>query len=63
LTTVSGDSDGQQLLLRAIENAAARVLDGEMPAPWAGHQLVALVRFWGYRGYQLAMPDASLAST
>jgi hypothetical protein len=55
---MSGDSDDQQLLLSAIENAAARVLDEQMPAPWAGHQLVALVRYWGYGGHQLAMPDA-----
>jgi hypothetical protein len=53
-----GDSGDQLLLLRAIEDAAARVLEEEMPAPWAGHQLVALVRYWGYRGHDLAMPDA-----
>jgi hypothetical protein len=52
-----GERDEQQLLA-AIENAAARVLDGEMPVPWAGHQLVALVRYWGYAGYELAMPEA-----
>jgi hypothetical protein len=58
LTAMSGDSDAQQLLLRAIEKAAARVLEEQMPVPWAGHQLVALVRYWGYGGYHLAMPDA-----
>jgi hypothetical protein len=54
----SGDPDPQELLLAAIESAAARVLDGEMPVPWAGHQLVALVRLWGDGGYELRMPEA-----
>ena len=44
--------------MSAIENAAARVLEQRMPVPWSGHQLVALVRFWGYEGHDLAMPDA-----
>jgi hypothetical protein len=58
LTAVPRDRDPQELLLSAIENAAAKVLEGKMPVPWSGHQLVALVRFWGYAGYDLAMPDA-----
>jgi len=53
-----GDRDAQALLLAAIERAAARVIDAEMPAPWSGHQLVALVRYWGYGGNDFAMPDA-----
>ena len=52
------DRDPQELLLSAIENAAAKVLDGKMPVPWSGHQLVALVRFWGYAGHDLPMPEA-----
>jgi hypothetical protein len=53
-----GERDPEELLLAAIESAAARVLDGQMPAPWAGHQLVALIRLWGYGGYDFAMPEA-----
>jgi hypothetical protein len=52
------DGDPQELLRTAIENAATRVLDEKMPVPWSGHQLVALVRFWGYAGHDLEMPDA-----
>ncbi|HEX4483678.1 MAG TPA: hypothetical protein VH081_07810 [Solirubrobacteraceae bacterium] len=55
---MSGESDRDELLLEAIESAAARTLDGEMPVPWAGHQLVALVRLWRSGGYGLAMPEA-----
>jgi hypothetical protein len=58
LAAVLRDRDPQELLLGAIEDAAARVLDGEMPAPWSGHQLVALVRFWGEAGDDLATPEA-----
>jgi hypothetical protein len=54
---MAGDRDAEPLL-RAIENAAARVLDGQMPVPWSGHQLVALVRYWGYAGCDFAMPEA-----
>ncbi len=55
---MGGDRDAEALLLAAIERAAERVLEEAMPAPWSGHQLLALVRYWGYGGYDLAMPDA-----
>jgi hypothetical protein len=55
---MAGDRDAEVLLLAAIERAAERVLEAEMPAPWSGHQLVALVRHWGYGGYDFATPDA-----
>ena len=58
---MAAESDAETLLLMAIERAAARVLDAEMPVPWSGHQLVALVRYWGYGGYDFAMPDAFAA--
>jgi hypothetical protein len=58
LAAVPRDQDRQELLLNAIANAAAQVLDAKMPVPWSGHQLVALVRFWGYAGHDLAMPEA-----
>jgi hypothetical protein len=55
---MGGDRDTEALLLAAIERAAARVLEAQMPAPWSGHQLVALVRYWGYGGCDFVMPDA-----
>jgi hypothetical protein len=55
---VRRDRDQRELLLGAIESTAAQVLGGEMPVPWSGHQLVALVRFWGDAGDDLAMPEA-----
>ncbi len=48
----------RELLLSDIRNSAGRVIEAEMPATWSGHQLVALIRHWGYRGMDLPMPDA-----
>ena len=58
---MAGDRDAEAQLLVALERAAERVLEARMPAPWSGHQLVALVRYWGYGGYDFAMPDAFAA--
>lgn len=41
-----------------VEQLAADVADGKMRPDWGGHQLVALVRYWGYRGHDWDMPDA-----
>lgn len=32
--------------------------EGALPAEAAGHQLIALVRRWGYRGFDFEMPEA-----
>lgn len=52
------EQDAQKVLERSIEHAAKRVLEGKLPAAWAGEQLVALIRHWGYLGYDWEMPDA-----
>jgi hypothetical protein len=41
------DGDAQAMLGRSIEHAAERVIEGKLPAAWAGEQLVALIRHWG----------------
>jgi hypothetical protein len=53
-----GDSEARVLLERSIERAARQVLEGKLPAAWAGEQLVSLIRHWGYLGYDWDMPDA-----
>jgi hypothetical protein len=50
--------DERAVLARAIERGARRVVEGELPPAWAGHQLVALVRYWGYGGRDWPMPEA-----
>ena len=52
------DDDARALLERSIEDAAHQVLDAKLPTTWAGHQLVALIRHWGYLGHDWEMPDA-----
>jgi len=52
------NQDPRALLLSDIRNSAGHVIEAEMPAAWSGHQLVALIRHWGYRGMDLPMPDA-----
>jgi hypothetical protein len=52
------DGDAQAMLGRSIEHAAERVIEGKLPAAWAGEQLVALIRHWGYLGHDWQMPDA-----
>jgi hypothetical protein len=52
------NQDPRALLLSDIRNSAGRVIEAETPAAWSGHQLVALIRHWGYRGMDLPMPDA-----
>ncbi len=52
------NQDPRALLLSDIRNSAGRVIEAKMPAAWSGHQLVALIRHWGYRGMDLPMPDA-----
>jgi hypothetical protein len=51
-------TDLQRLLLSNIGDASRRVLDGKMPVAWAGSQLAALIRFWGYKGFDFPMPTA-----
>ena len=51
------EKDAQKVLERSIEHAASRVLEGKLPAVWAGEQLVALIRHWGYLGYDWEMPE------
>ena len=53
-----GETDPRTLLEQAIERAANALLEGRLPAAWAGEQLVALIRHWGYLGYDWEMPDA-----
>jgi hypothetical protein len=43
--------DPQTLLLSNIRDAARLVLDSKTPVALTGSQLVALIRFWGYRGF------------
>ncbi|MEA2218947.1 MAG: hypothetical protein QOJ35_1573 [Solirubrobacteraceae bacterium] len=45
-------------LARQIEQVAADVVAGKLPATWGGNQLVALIRHWGYRGHDWDAPDA-----
>lgn len=52
------DAAPRDLLARNIKAAAERVLDGALPTAWAGEQLAALVRFWGYAGLDLPSPEA-----
>jgi hypothetical protein len=51
------------VLQRSIGHAAQRVLDGKLPRVWAGHQLVALIRHWGYVGHDWKLPERSNRST
>lgn len=44
-------------LSRAIANAAEAVEGDEVPTEAAAHQLIALVRFWGYLGLDWEMPE------
>jgi hypothetical protein len=50
--------DARIVLERGIGQAAKEVLEGKLPAAWAGEQLVALIRHWGYLGHDWAMPEA-----
>jgi hypothetical protein len=34
------------------------VLDAKVPPAWSGNQLVALIRLWGYQGFDFPMPEA-----
>jgi hypothetical protein len=52
------DTDPQILLLANIRDATRRVIDGKMPIEWTGSQLAALIRFWGYQGFDFPMPVA-----
>jgi hypothetical protein len=45
-------------LARYIEEVAADTGSGKVPATCCGHQLVALIRHWGYRGHDWETPDA-----
>jgi hypothetical protein len=55
---MAGNADHRALLVRNIEAAAARVDEGRLPVAWAGEQLAALVRLWGYSGHDWPMPEA-----
>jgi hypothetical protein len=55
---VARAGEPRDILAAHIRTAAARVVDGELPAEWAGEQLAALVRHWGYAGHDWPMPDA-----
>jgi len=52
------EQDPQKVLEQSIERAANVVLEGKLPTAWAGEQLVALIRHWGYLGYDWEMPEA-----
>jgi hypothetical protein len=52
------DEHGIRLrLARQIEEIAQAVVDGKVVPTWGGHQLVALIRHWGYRGHDWQTPD------
>jgi hypothetical protein len=44
-------------LSHAIAGAAEAVEGNEVPTEAAAHQLIALVRSWGYRGLDWKMPE------
>lgn len=44
-------------LARYIEQVATDIAERKISPEWGGHQLVALVRHWGYRGHDWHMPD------
>jgi hypothetical protein len=48
----------RDLLLMSIRRTARNVVECEIPVAWRANQLVALVRFFGYEGYDYPMPDA-----
>lgn len=51
------DGELRRKLSRAIADAAVAVEGGEIPTEAAAHQLVALIRFWGYLGLDWKMPE------
>jgi hypothetical protein len=55
---VARAGDPKELLTAHIRLAANRVVEGKLPPQWAGEQLVALIRHWGYAGHDWEMPDA-----
>jgi hypothetical protein len=55
---MSRDVDEPRLLLGQSRSTAERLLEQRMPVTWSGHQLVALVRHWGYAGHDYRMPPS-----
>jgi hypothetical protein len=58
LGVMAENAHPRALLARNIEAAAARVAEGRLRVAWAGEQLAALVRLWGYSGHDRPMPES-----